>query len=113
MAARSIRSAFRLFVSLCYKRKDGMTRHWFVNPRNGCSACGRDFSALRYFDAHRVGVHAYTYWEGLRRDPPVEDGRRCLDVEEMRSLGWALDRNGRWSDPARVAMTRELFGKAA
>ena len=32
-------------------------------------------------------------------DPPREDGRRCLDAEEMRALGWTLDKRGRWTDP--------------
>jgi hypothetical protein len=33
------------------------------------------------FDNHRVGKHAYMHSEGLKLDPPVEDGRRCLSGE--------------------------------
>jgi len=63
---------------------------------NLCSVCGLDFTSVRDFDSHRVGVHAYTYAQGLKLDPPVEDGRRCLDKEEMYSTGWAHDVHGRW-----------------
>lgn len=63
---------------------------------NLCRSCGLDFTSVRDFDSHRVGVHEYTYWEGLRMDPPREDGRRCLTIEEMRAKGWALDTHRRW-----------------
>ena len=56
--------------------------------RSFCASCGRDFSGDSMFDRHRVGKHAYTYSEGLALEPPREDGRRCLDAEEMRELGW-------------------------
>ena len=61
------------------------------------------------FDRHRVGRHAYTYQEGLRLDPPQEDGRRCLSVNEMEQLNWELDQKGRWYDPVLLAATREAF----
>ena len=63
---------------------------------NLCRVCGLDFHSVRDFDAHRVGKHAYTFQEGLRMDPPVEDGRRCLDHEEMLAEGWSLSKQGRW-----------------
>ena len=56
-------------------------------PLNYCRECGKDFSAEYIFDSHRVGVHDYTYSEGLRFNPPVEDGRRCMTEEEMIESG--------------------------
>jgi hypothetical protein len=56
-------------------------------PLAYCRDCGRDFSGDSLFDRHRVGVHAYTLAEGLQHDPPVEDGRRCLDDDELREFG--------------------------
>ena len=67
---------------------------------NLCRACGENFSSVRTFDRHRVGKHEYTFSEGLRFDPPVEDGRRCLHPEEMTGLGLSRDKHGRWSDPS-------------
>lgn len=64
--------------------------------------CGEDFNSVELFDRHRVGTHAFTFLEGLRLDPPREDGRRCLDAAEMRELGWRLNGRGRWIDPARA-----------
>jgi len=52
-----------------------------------CTTCGRDFAGDTYFDKHRIGKHAYLYQEGLKFDPPVEDGRRCMDDEEMIEAG--------------------------
>jgi Putative sensor/Histidine kinase len=70
---------------------------------NLCRACSEDFVSVTVFDRHRVGKHAYRFVEGMRMDPAREDGRRCLDVEEMTALGWREDRHGRWQDPARSA----------
>ena len=67
-----------------------------MRPMNQCATCGEDFVSLEGFDAHRVGEHDYTFAEGLRMNPPVEDGRRCLDVAEMLEAGWHRDKNGRW-----------------
>jgi hypothetical protein len=39
-------------------------------------------------------------------DPPRDDGRRCLDAEEMRELDWVLDKRGRWTDPASARRVR-------
>jgi hypothetical protein len=52
-----------------------------------CTTCGRDFAADTYFDRHRIGRHAYTFSEGLKLDPPREDGRRCMDDDELRAAG--------------------------
>lgn len=76
-------------------------------PRNFCRGCGEDFTSIKQFDRHRVGVHAYTSSEGLAMDPPVEDGRRCLDADQMRELGWTTNEDGYWFDPAEVERTRE------
>ena len=73
---------------------------------NLCVSCGLDFTGVRDFDAHRVGAHAYTYAEGLRMKSSREDGRRCLDVDDLQAAGWFLDRYGRWSHPSR-RRTRE------
>jgi hypothetical protein len=56
-------------------------------PLAYCRGCGRDLSGETLFDHHRVGVHEYMFAEGLRRDPPVDDGRRCFDENELRELG--------------------------
>ena len=81
-------------------------------PRNGCRACREDFASVGLFDAHRVGVHAYTYSEGVKMEPMREDGRRCLDAEEMRAKGWALDRSGRWCNPEASAKMAGYFAQA-
>lgn len=70
-------------------------------------ACGRDFSSEEAFDRHRVGVHEYTFPEGLRFEPPRADGRRCLDVDGILALGWEKNAQGGWFDPERVARSRE------
>ena len=80
---------------------------------NLCAACRADFTSVRLFDAHRVGVHAYTFAEGLRLEPPVENGRRCLSEEEMLGKGWAQNEKGRWYDPAHVEQARQAFREAA
>ena len=72
---------------------------------NLCSPCGEDFATLKDFDSHRVGVHAYTYSEGLKFNPPVEDGRRCLAVHEMEAAGWTKNQNGRWRKRVRKPWT--------
>lgn len=72
-----------------------------ANPLNFCRPCGQDFCSLELFDRHRVGVHDYTYDEGLRRNPPKTNGRACLSVDAMLERGWQLDVRQRWSDPAR------------
>lgn len=63
------------------------------------SGCNLHFADDPSFDAHRVGTHEYTYWEGLKLDPPREDGRRCLSVEEMVEAGWTKNRFDRWRCP--------------
>jgi hypothetical protein len=80
---------------------------------NLCRACGCDFASLAAFDRHRTGVHAYTYSEGLRRDPPVDDGRRCLDAAEMREAGMEGDARGRWRIAADAVRVRQAFTRMA
>lgn len=64
---------------------------------NLCSGCGADFASIAAFDKHRVGVYAYAFREGIDRDPPVFDGRRCMDSDEMRALGMELGQHDRWT----------------
>jgi len=64
---------------------------------NLCRACGSDFASVTAFDKHRVGVHAYLW------SPELEDGRRCLEVDELPDVGMELDPRGRW----RMALTEE------
>jgi hypothetical protein len=52
-------------------------------PLHDCSGCSQDFTSLALFDRHRVSVYSYSYSEGAQLFPPREDGRRCLDAEEM------------------------------
>jgi hypothetical protein len=73
-----------------------------------CCACWRDFSSTAAFDRHRTGVHQYDFAEGLELDPPREDGRRCMDEDEMGAAGMALDRRGRWCITRDVEAARKL-----
>jgi hypothetical protein len=66
---------------------------------NLCTACELDFASVSAFDRHRVGSHAYDFPEGLDFDPPREDGRRCLDEQEMSESGMEKNARGRWSLP--------------
>jgi hypothetical protein len=75
---------------------------------NACAACGLDFAGLEAFDRHRVGVHAYRFEEGLRMEPPRDDGRRCLTDSEMGERGWRRDGRGRWFDPVRTSRAARL-----
>jgi|SRR5215831_2653901 len=80
---------------------------------NGCETCHEDFSSVKMFDRHRIGRFEYTHSQGLRSEPPVEDGRRCLDEDEMRAKGWDRDERGRWADPAEIARTTRDFATRA
>ena len=60
-------------------------------PLHGCSGCRQDFTSLALFDRHRVGLYEYTFEQGLKLDPPREDGRRCLDSDEMQAKGSELN----------------------
>ena len=75
-------------------------------PRNGCGACRADLTSLRLFEAHRIGDHALDFSEH-------ENGRRCLDAEEMLARGWERDAKGRWHDPARVDDARRRLRHVA
>ena len=74
-----------------------------------CSLCGLHFSGTSAFDAHRAGRHSYTLTEGLRLEPPREDGRRCLHPVEMADVGMELDDRGRWRV---IASEKQLAGLA-
>ena len=76
---------------------------------NVCGPCGLDFSSVRAFDAHRVGKHAFTYIEGLRMNPPREDGRRCLRVDELHAAGFAQNTRGRWGLVAHMDRAHQRF----
>jgi hypothetical protein len=80
-----------------------------ARPRAWCPSWGLDSSSTAAFDRHRVGLHAYLFAEGLAFDPPREDGRRCLDVDEIRALGMLIDGRGRW---ALVPSKKQLAGLA-
>jgi hypothetical protein len=66
---------------------------------NVCATCEKDFVSLAAFDEHRTGRHDYTLWEGLKQEPPVEDGRRCFATFELEETGWTEDAKGRWRFP--------------
>jgi hypothetical protein len=62
---------------------------------NLCRCCNEDFGSVTAFDAHRVGKHEYPW------SPEQEDGRRCLDTEDLKERGWHRDSRGRWRRPIR------------
>lgn len=66
---------------------------------NYCRACKQDFGSVSAFDKHRTGTHAYTFPEGLHREPPDYDGRRCLETHELQAAGWTTGKDGRWRTP--------------
>lgn len=80
---------------------------------NLCRSCEQDFASVSAFDRHRVGVHAYTHSGSLKLDPPREDGRRCLDTDELRDVGMELDARGRWAITADAERARKAFRKTA
>ena len=81
--------------------------------KNGCRSCGRDFTSIENFDLHRIGVHSYTYGEGLKMPGHPEDGRRCMFEDELADAGMSLDASGRWTNQARNARAHAAFPKAA
>jgi hypothetical protein len=83
------------------------------SSQNLCSSCSKDFTSVDGFDAHRVGVHAYTYAEGVAMEPIREDGRRCLDVDELVALGYEQDEDGRWFNVAKCDATRRYWSDEA
>lgn len=76
---------------------------------NLCRGCNQDFASIEAFDAHRVGVHAYTYSQGLQQDPMVEDGRRCIPTAELEAGGFRRNARGQWEQAARSDRTRAIF----
>ena len=80
---------------------------------NQC-ACGLDFGSVDAFDAHRVGTHEYTFDEGVMKDPSVEDGRRCLSLDELvGSPRFGINRRGSWSLTRTLASARGLKYRTA
>lgn len=73
---------------------------------NLCRTCDCNFASVESFDAHRVGTHDYTYSEGAAMNPPREDGRRCLSIDEMLDTGWDLDVKGEFHAPAMSDLAR-------
>jgi hypothetical protein len=82
-----------------------------VSAVNYCRACREDFASLSAFDGHRTGRHTYTFREGLERG--TEDGRRCLDPDELEAMGWHQDGQGRWKLPLSEAQRQRLAGMRA
>jgi hypothetical protein len=80
---------------------------------NLCRSCGQDFTSVRGFDKHRVGVHLYTYSEGLKLAPPREDGRRCLAVDELEDAGFRQTASGRWELAEQADRARRRFGRTS
>ena len=80
---------------------------------NLCCACNTDFASVSAFDKHRIGKHAYAHSEGLTKNPPVEDGRRCMDEDEIRAAAMELDARGRWTIAADRKRITEYWWKAA
>ena len=70
---------------------------------NYCKACGTDFGSVAAFDSHRVGVHDYTYSEGLLRIPAREHGRRCRSAREIGTV--------KLTDPSTGAVRGPLFAR--
>lgn len=77
---------------------------------NLCSGCGEDFGSVAAFDAHRIGTFAYTLENGLKLDPPREDGRRCLDIDEFPAKGFVRNARGAWSLEKALLAARALSG---
>jgi hypothetical protein len=78
---------------------------------NYCRACREDFASLSAFDGHRTGTNTHTFREGLERGR--EDGRRCLDPDELTAMGWHQDSSGRWKLPLSEAQRQRLAGMRA
>jgi len=75
---------------------------------NLCTACREDFGSVSAFDAHRVGVHEYTFDEGLLLTPPRDNGRRCLSFSELESsLRFSRNTRGTWSLSSQLERARE------
>jgi hypothetical protein len=54
----------------------------------------------------------YTYSEGLKFESPREDGRRCLDTDELRTAGMEQDCRRRWAIVADAERARRAFRAA-
>jgi hypothetical protein len=76
---------------------------------NLCCECNEDFGSVQAFDKHRVGKHAYSFAEGLEKD--LEDGRRCLGLDEFAEAGLVKNQRGAWSLASSLERARELNQK--
>ncbi len=76
---------------------------------NLCTVCGEDFGSVSAFDKHRVGTFDYTFTQGLDMDPPRENGRRCLGVDEFEAKGFVRNARGTWSDAKKLESARRAF----
>jgi hypothetical protein len=81
--------------------------------RNLCRSCGEDFVSEEIFGRHKVGVHEYLYAEGIAMEPAREDGRRCLDAEEMEERRWRVGERGQWFDPVRTSRAATAFRRTS
>lgn len=79
---------------------------------NFCRTCEQDFSSIAAFDKHRVGVHAYTYSEGVAMEPMRENGRRCLTTDELCASGFRQNVRGRWELAESADRARAAFPQA-
>ena len=89
-----------------------MPRHWKGAPANGCSGCGHDFTSTNLFDRHRVGRYEFTLEQGLKLDPPQENGRRSYRRFVRKRLNVRL-MSSRSREPtcARPAISWPNFGR--
>jgi hypothetical protein len=83
-----------------------------TKPRNYCVTCGKDFAGLDGFDRHRVGKYppkGPAEYRGWTADWKPELGRRCLDEDELRAAGYALNQStGLWYSEHHRARTQRL-----
>jgi hypothetical protein len=77
------------------------------------TGCGKDFSGLAGFDAHRVGAHGPGEYRGDIGECTHELGRRCLNEDELREIGYDVDDRGLWYSVAERERARRNFGEPA
>lgn len=59
---------------------------------------------MRDYDALRVGKHVYTFADAMSQNLPVDEGRRCVGIDEMDDAGWFCDRR-RFTEALRLRVT--------
>lgn len=62
------------------------------NDNNICPTCGERFRSSRAFDMHRAGEYGRIGLGGQY----LPARRRCLTVDEMRTIGMLRNRRGLW-----------------